>query len=253
MTTGRRDGGTAGGRDGGTADEGPLEEPLRSAAQQYHEPPPAPREEMWAVIAAHRNTARTDAPGTLPFRRPAVPASRPPALPPSRHPAFRLGIGIAALLVLGIGIGRFTAPDGNVPRAGVAASPAGAGTVDPSASGSAYQLAAERHLEQSELYLTLFRTSVHTGRTGDIGIETARELLMSNRLLLDSPASEDPRVRRLLEDLELVLAQIAQLPAARRDADAGFITEGMEAGSVLPRLRSATSEGVAATLRQGAL
>ena len=76
---------------------------------------------------------------------------------------------------------------------------------------------------------------------------------MSNRLLLDSPASEDPRVRRLLEDLELVLAQIAQLPAASRDADADYITEGMEAGSVLPRLRSATSEGVAATLRQGAL
>ena len=154
--------------------------------------------------------------------------------------------------MLGIGIGRFTAPDANAPRAGVAASPA-AGTADPSAPGSAYQLAAERHLEQSELYLTLFRTSVRTGRTADIGVETARELLMSNRLLLDSPASEDPRVRRLLEDLELVLAQIAQLPAASRDADAGFITEGMEAGSVLPRLRSATSEGVAATLRQGAL
>ena len=237
---------TAGRRDGGTADEGPLEEPLRSAAGQYHEPPAVPREEMWAVIAAHRNTARADDSGTLPFRRSAVPTFR--------RPAFRLGIGIAALLVLGIGIGRFTAPgiDANAPRAGVATAPA-AGTADRSAGGSAYQLAAERHLEQSELYLTLFRTSVRTGRTGDIGIETARELLMSNRLLLDSPASEDPRVRRLLEDLELVLAQIAQLPAASRDADADYITEGMEAGSVLPRLRSATSEGVAATLRQGAL
>ena len=235
---------TAGRRDGGTADEGPLDEPLRSAAQHYHEPPAAPREEMWAVIAAHRNTARAEDSGTLPFRRPAVPSSH--------RPALRVGIGIAALLVLGIGIGRFTAPDANVPRAGVAASPA-AGSANPSAPGSAYQLAAERHLEQSELYLTLFRTSVRTGRTGDIGIETARELLMSNRLLLDSPASEDPRVRRLLEDLELVLAQIAQLPAASRDADADYITEGMEAGSVLPRLRSATSEGVAATLRQGAL
>jgi hypothetical protein len=237
---------TAERRDGGTADEGPFEEPLRTAAQQYHEPPPVPREEMWAVIAAHQNATRADATGTLPFRRRAV--------APFRRPAFRLGAGIAALLVLGIGIGRFTAPgvDADTPRAGVAAAPA-AGSADPSAAGSAYQLAAERHLEQSELYLTLFRTSARTGRTGDIGIETARELLMSNRLLLDSPASEDPRVRRLLEDLELVLAQIAQLPAASRDADADYITDGMEAGSVLPRLRSATSEGVAATLRQGAL
>ena len=245
---------TAEQRGGGTADEGPLEEPMLSAAQQYHEPPPVPREEMWSVIASHRNAARAEDSGTLPFRRPAVPPSRHRAVPPFRRPAFRLGIGIAALLVLGIGIGRFTAPgiDANAPRAGVAAAPA-AGTADPAAPGSAYRLAAERHLEQSELYLTLFRTSVRTGRTGDIGIETARELLMSNRLLLDSPASEDPRVRRLLEDLELVLAQIAQLPAASRDADADYITEGMEAGSVLPRLRSATSEGVAATLRQGAL
>ena len=231
-------------RTDGRTEEGPLEEPLRSAAQQYHEPPAVPREEMWAVIAAHRNTTRTQEPGTLPFRRAAV--------PPFRRPAFRLAAGIAALLVLGIGIGRFTAPDANVPRAGVAAV-RGAETADPSTAAPAFQLAAERHLEQSELYLTLFRTSVRTGRTGDIGIETARELLMSNRLLLDSPASDDPRVRRLLEDLELVLAQIAQLPAASRDADAGYITDGMEAGSVLPRLRSATSEGVAATLRQGAL
>ena len=233
-------------RTDGRTEEGPLEEPLRSAAQQYHEPPAVPREEMWTVIAASRHAARADATGTLPFRRSVVPSFR--------RPAFRLGAGIAALLVLGIGIGRFTAPgqDAGVPRASVAERTMGS-PADPSAPPPAYQLAAERHLEQSELYLTLFRTSVRTGRTDDIGTGTARELLMSNRLLLDSPASQDPRVRRLLEDLELVLAQIAQLPAASRDADAGYITDGMEAGSVLPRLRSATSEGVAATLRQGAL
>lgn len=216
----------------------PLDERLRDLARSWHEPPEAPREEMWQAIARARQQ-RTEAPRTLAF---------------VARPAFRLGAGIAALLVLGIGIGRLTAPGAevNVPRASVAERQ----RTDPAGSpmpAAAYQLAAERHLEQSELYLTLFRTSVRTGRTDDIGTGTARELLMSNRLLLDSPASQDPRVRRLLEDLELVLAQIAQLPAGDRDGDAGFITDGMEAGSVLPRLRSATSEGVAATLRQGAL
>ena len=95
-------------RNGGTADEGPFEEPLRSAAQQFHQPPPVPREEMGAVIASPRNTGRAEAPGTLRFRRRAA--------RPARGPAFRLAAGIAALLVLGIGIGRFTAPDANAPR-----------------------------------------------------------------------------------------------------------------------------------------
>jgi hypothetical protein len=189
---------------------------------------------MWQAIARARTQAKHE----------------PRALSFVARPAFRLGAGIAALLVLGIGIGRVTAPgaDAGAPAPGVAQRAA-----DPSMPPAAYQLAAERHLEESELYLTLFKSAVGSGRTGDIGTGTARELLMSNRLLLDSPASQDPRVRRLLEDLELLLAQIAQLPADDRGSDAGYITDGMEAGSVLPRLRSATSEGVAATLRQGAL
>jgi hypothetical protein len=213
----------------------PLDERLVTLARNWHEPPEAPREEMWQAIARARQV-KQDAPRTLAF------VSRP---------AFRLGAGIAALLVLGIGIGRFTAPgaDGAAP-AGAPTQVAGRATTSPA---PAYQLAAEQHLEQSELYLTLFRASVRSGNTGEIGTGTARELLMSNRLLLDSPASQDLRVRRLLEDLELVLAQIAQLPADGRGDDAGYITDGMEAGSVLPRLRSVTSDGVAATLRQGAL
>ena len=44
----------------------------------------------------------------------------------------------------------------------------------------------------------------------------ARSLLGTNRLLLDSPVATDPRMRQLLEDLELVLAQIAQLSAEGR-------------------------------------
>ena len=197
-------------------------------ARQYHEPPPAPRDEMWAVIAERR---RKGAPVRV--------------IPLVHRPVFRVGIGIAALLVLGIGIGRVTAP--RTPAPDVAAAPA------TSPSPVALDLAAGRHLEQSEAFLTLFRASVESGGADEFAMASAQELLLNNRLLLDSPASSDPRMRQLLEDLELVLAQIAQLPAEGPGADERRITDGMEAGSMLPRLRTVTSDGVAATLRQGAL
>jgi hypothetical protein len=117
----------------------------------------------------------------------------------------------------------------------------------------AFDIVAARHLSRSEVFLTLFRDALRGDETAELSPAAARQLLVRNRLLLDSPAARDPRMRRLLEDLELVLAQIAQLPADDRTEDTELITDGMEAGDVLTRLRSATSTGVAATLRQGAL
>ncbi|HEX6645276.1 MAG TPA: hypothetical protein VF037_11375 [Gemmatimonadales bacterium] len=118
----------------------------------------------------------------------------------------------------------------------------------------AFDVAAARHLQRSEDFLSLFRDALRGEEPSvELSPATARQLLVRNRLLLDSPAAQDPRMRRLLEDLELVLAQIAQLPAEERSEDTDLITDGMEAGDVLTRLRSATSTGVAATLRQGAL
>ena len=118
---------------------------------------------------------------------------------------------------------------------------------------AAFRMVAAQHLSQAETFLTLFRASVRSGRTEAIGSRTARQLLASNRLLLDSPASNDMRTRRLLEDLELVLAQITQLPADGQEADARLITDGMEAGDVLPRLRTAVPADLGVTLYQGAL
>lgn len=118
----------------------------------------------------------------------------------------------------------------------------------------AFDVVAARHLSRSEVFLTLFRDALRGKEpAAELSPATARQLLVRNRLLLDSPAAQDPRMRRLLEDLELVLAQIAQLPAEERAEDTELITDGLEAGDVLTRLRSATSTGVAATLRQGAL
>ena len=123
----------------------------------------------------------------------------------------------------------------------------------PNDANGAFRMVAAQHLTQAEMFLTLFRASVRSGRTEAIGGQTARQLLASNRLLLDSPASNDLRTRRLLEDLELVLAQITQLPADGAGADARLITDGMEAGDVLPRLRTAVPADLGVTLYQGAL
>ena len=125
---------------------------------------------------------------------------------------------------------------------------------DRKAGPDAFDVVAARHLSRSEVFLTLFRDALRGEEpAAELSPATAQQLLVRNRLLLDSPAAQDPRMRRLLEDLELVLAQIAQLPTEDRSEDTELITDGMEAGDVLTRLRSATSTGVAATLRQGAL
>ena len=84
-----------------------------------------------------------------------------------------------------------------------------------------------------------------------IASAAARQLLAGNRLLLDSPAARDAPTRRLLEDLELVLAQIAQLSPGSPGEDLKLIREGIERGDVIPRLRSAVPGAPAPT--QGAL
>jgi hypothetical protein len=115
----------------------------------------------------------------------------------------------------------------------------------------AYQVVATEHLGQSEAFLTLFRASVHRGANEQIASATARQLLATNRLLLDSPAADDDRTRLLLQDLELVLAQIAQLSPRPSSPDLDLITEGLEDGGVMSRLRTAVPSGASTT--QGVL
>ena len=114
-----------------------------------------------------------------------------------------------------------------------------------------YRLAAQEHLGQSEAFLTLFRTSVQERTDHRLASASARQLLATNRLLLDSPAAIDPKTRLLLEDLELVLAEIAQLSPQSRAEDLQLIREGIERGNVMPRLRTAVPAGAAPT--QGVL
>jgi hypothetical protein len=209
---------------------------LRESARDYNEPPETPREEMWAAIQAKKadgkEAARAESePGVLPFRS---------------FRRFWLAAGIAALITLGIGLGRLT-----VRRPAPLPAPVIVATETPGAKGTAYQIATTEHLSQSEAFLTLFRASLRGGGNERLASATARELLATNRLLLDSPAATETKTRLLLQDLELVLAEIAQLSPQPRTRDLDLITEGLEQGGVLSRLRTAVPSGASST--QGAL
>jgi hypothetical protein len=205
-------------------DDDQLDESLRAAARDYHAPPETPRDAMWRAIEAQRHADRA--------RRPAVRRWIPWAA------------AAAALLALGVGIGRLTSPGvpaGQARPASAAAAPA------PQVNETAYRLATVEHLGQAEAFLTLFRAAVRSGGQERLASATARQLLASNRLLLDSPAGRDRRTRVLLEDLELVLAEIAQLSPGATAGDRELIREDLERGGVLSRLRTVVPAGATPT------
>jgi hypothetical protein len=214
----------------------PFADRLKDAAREYNEPPETPRDLMWEkIVAARKGTERTEGTGILPLRH----------LRPLRP--LRLAAGIAALLALGFGLGRLSERFGSP----AAEPPAIVATAESPRGNAAYRLAATEHLSQSEAFLTLFKASVGRGGNDQLASATARHLLATNRLLLDSPASSETRVRLLLQDLELVLAEIVQLSSEPGSRDLDLITEGLERGGVLTRLRTAVPSGASTT--QGAL
>ena len=224
-----------------------FDDQLREAAHDYNAPPETPRDQMWEKIVAERAARQADrrtdrqADNTV---RPLVRTVRP--FDRSAVRLLRWPVGIAALLALGIGLGRMTAPTPDSPAPMTVVTEAA-----PRGSEVAYRLAATEHLSQSETFLTLFRASVRQGGDEQLASSTARQLLATNRLLLDSPAATDNRTRILLQDLELVLAQIAQLSGRPSPPDLDFITNGLDDSGVMSRLRTAVPSGTSAT--QGVL
>ena len=207
-----------------------LDDQLRDAAKDYNDPPETPRDAMWERIVAGRAAEKAEPVRHLRRLRP-----------------LRWAAGIAAVLALGIGLGRLST--NTIPP--VAAPGPVATATTPPVSNAAYQVATAEHLSQSEAFLTLFRASVRQGGNEQLASATARQLLATNRLLLDSPAASDGKTRLLLQDLELVLAEIAQLSPQPRSRDLDLIREGLERGGVMSRLRTAVPSGPSTT--QGAL
>jgi len=132
-----------------------LDDRLRELAGEYNKPPETPREAMWERIVAERSKKAEPAapaegandegsePRVLPFRR--FHYGRP----------FQIAAGIAAVLALGIGLGRLTV---HPPK--TAPAPVSLAAERPKVNAAAYRVVTTEHLSQSEEFLTLFRASV---------------------------------------------------------------------------------------------
>ncbi len=204
---------------------------LKDAAKSYHSPLPSPREEMWKRIEAARRNKHVI----------------------ELRPWMRWAVAAAAVLILGIGIGRWTAhpPTAENGTTTVAA----ADSTLTATSDLGYQIAATQYLSHTEAFLTSFRADVgsHRGANSARFAGQARDLLSTTRLMLDSPAGKDQRLRSLLEDLELLLVQISQLDPSHDGHDTDLITQGMNQSNVLPKLRSAIPAGPVPVRTEGAL
>jgi len=208
-----------------------FEQWLKGAAKSYHTPPPTPRDAIWKRIQdARRNKHVIEL-----------------------RPWMRWAVAAAAVLILGFGIGRWTAHQ--PPAGNGTTSVATADSAPPAQSELVYQIAATQYLSHTEAFLTSFRTDVGSNHAANRArfARQARDLLSTTRLMLDSPAGKDQRLRSLLEDLELVLVQISQLDPARDGHDTDLITQGMNQSNVLPKLRSAIPAGPVPVRTQGAL
>lgn len=260
-------------------EDGKFETFLEREARGFNEPPAeVPRDAMWESIAAARAAARPHAGGV----------TRLTAL------RFTPWIGMAATLVLGLGIGRYMiAPEmGTVPAVdslAIAASRVTSGAdaplsaVDAAASGTdgadvrqvapvpssrfeatrlvatrsaarvgtpvpdeparrdgssaTYSVASQQHLTRAEALVAVVSAMPADAALDSLTGRWARDVLTNTRLLLDSPAGDDPARRRLLEDLETLLVQLVQR-SGRTAEDRAMIDRTLQKTQILTRLRS---------------
>jgi hypothetical protein len=191
-----------------------IERGLAQLKETWRVAGPPPLDRMWEAIEPTAFTA--------------------PARRPSRW--LRSLLPLAAMLVIGFGLGRIApAPerasaDGLV-EAELSAIPAAANEARP------FVGVATDYLERVTALLLTLASESGRGQPVEYKASQARDLLATTRLLMDSPDPIEPQLRVLLEDLELVLAQIARLPARPEAPDVYLIDQALDQREVIPRLR----------------
>ena len=217
-----------------TMSEERMEEMLQELKASYRVPSETPREEMWSAISS-----RLDAPQaevldiSIARRRRAFTASG----------AVGWAAAAAAVLLVGVGLGRMTAPEGGewAPIATMQMTP------------TSMAFAAQDHMRRTESLLTMVRADARTGRIDPTTARWARGLLSQTRLLMDAQDDATPRMNDLLLDLELVLAQIVgvaetgSMDEGRARTELDLLLRSLNDGAVLPRIRAAFQVGLAGT------
>ncbi len=196
-----------------------FERLMKDAAETYNRPPKEPLDEMWASIEGETFGTR------LPTKR---------GVNLMANPWLRM----AAVLVLGVAIGR-----GSMLFQTAALAPVPQNTrVSAQESADSYQLTTDRYLDETVALLVQLPKQLKSGHTDTAFLARANQSLATLRLLMDSPAASNPRLRALFEDLELVLVQVVQMPKGGSAADANLIRQAMQQRDVMPRLRDAVAE-----------
>lgn len=285
----------------------------------YHDPPPAPREEMWERIEAEWVARQPEAPGAREAtrgplrlvvartlgRRPgrtaawltgaaaasvalAVALDGGPRLPVPAQPetvaaAAPASVGAAAAAAPGVAAtdsgplaptaaeealalsvveepletNRQFAAAVPPPAADPAPAPAAARPEADRPVGAAVSSTAQRpagaalrseadeydmagHLARARTLLVAFRTDIGTDESQEDLARWARELVVETRSRLATPAADGQQARTLLQDLELILVQIARLGPDAPDFERELARESMERQGTLMRLRSAS-------------
>jgi hypothetical protein len=198
-----------------------MDELLAEAARDYNAPATVPREEIWSRIQAERGAKRRGHSAARVWVWPSV------------------GIAAAALLAVGVTLGR------RIERSAAPAAPpmtaaAPQAVRDSSATSLSYHLVVLKHLAGSEAMITAFRSAA---RHGEVDVQIAawsKELLSTTRMLEASVATDDPTMKRLLEDLDLVLAQIKQYVTrgTNNPEDLDLIEQSIIKRGVINKLRS---------------
>jgi hypothetical protein len=243
-----------------------ADELIVRAARDYNEPGPVPRDEIWNRIAEARRSKTGTEPIALPMRR-------------TRYWMWpSVGVAAAGLVAIGVAIGRGVertrahderispAPlasashdsqptSGRTPD-GAAAAPVKVLASDSSSARSestsalaagdgssmnvAYKLAVVNHVVGSEAMITAFRASARRGDVDPQLAKWSRDLLGETRLLESAAPNDDVTMKRLLQDLELVLAQIVQYSnrGTHSPEDLDLIERSIQRRAVMSNIRN---------------